>query len=668
MIPRLFALALLALLVARSQVSGQKTEPLSSTSNDAMKEQWAFKPRTNPSIPVFTDPQAKAWIRQPLDGFILQKLRQANLPPGPEADRLTWMRRVTFDLTGLPPTPEEVVRFVQDTSPSAHETVVERLLQSPHYGEKWGRHWLDVVRFAESEGFEYDRLIPDIWRYRDYVVQAFNDDKPFDEFVREQIAGDEMDPKRHEYLVAAGFHRLGPVRRNAGNKLIAMSRNEVLTEMTDAIGSTFLGLTVGCARCHDHRFDKISLGDYYHLQAFLSSTHEHQVALADATQQTQWKEATARLQAEIDALKKQAANQNGASAQEAKEKIGKLKSSLPKPLPIISTVHNVADERTVIHILKRGDPERKGPVVNPRVLGLLAGPYDREVSAEMTKPRSELARWLTDPANPLTVRVWVNRVWQYHFGKGLVATPNDFGNNGARPSHPELLDFLSNTFIVGGQRTKNLHRQIVLSAAYRQSVLGSDPRLGMERDPDNRLLWKFSRRRLTAEEIRDTMLAVSGTLVPERGGPSVLLPVPDDLVQQLYDPSQWKVTTNAQQYRRRSLYLIAKRNLQLPFFQVFDQPNAQVSCPRREASTHALQALEMLNGPIAPPLADALAKRLTDEFGTDRQRLVERAFWLCLGRGPTLEESSHANRFLERQPVREFALALFNLNAYLYVD
>jgi hypothetical protein len=291
-----------------------------------------------------------------------------------------------------------------------------------------------------------------------------------------------------------------------------------------------------------------------------------------------------------------------------------------------------------------------------------------ELPAALPNPRTRLAQWLTNPDHPLTARVWVNRVWQYHFGRGLVATANDFGSNGAAPSHPELLDYLANEFVRHGQRTRPLHRLIVLSSTYRQASVAQDAVASRRLDPDNRLLGHFPRRRLTAEEVRDAMLAAAGRLNRKTGGPSVTVPVEADLTRLLYDPKQWQVTADAKEHDRRSVYLLVKRNLQLPFFQVFDQPDAQVSCPRREASTHALQALELLNGKLANQLAEALAERLVQDCGTDRARQVDRGFWLTAGRPPTAREKELALAFLETQPLKELALALFNLNAFIYVD
>jgi hypothetical protein len=629
---------------------------------------WSLQPRTRPAVPKPRAAEADRWIRTPIDAFIWEKLARASLRPAPEAYRQTLIRRVTFDLTGLPPTPEEVVAFVRDPAADAYEQLVERLLASPHYGERWGRHWLDVVRYAETEGFEYDRYRPGAWRYRDYVIAAFNEDRPFDRFVLEQVAGDELDANDPACLVAAGFHRLGPIRRNAGNKLVALSRNEVLTEMTDALGSVFLGLTVGCARCHNHKFDAISQKDYYRLQAFLAATQEHDQVLADAAAQAAWKGQTEKISGKIEDLQKRLkqlgpAGRNNDQATALRKQIKALKRSLPPPLPTISTVRDVARERTIIHVLKRGDPANEGERVGPRLLSALLAADAPELAADVDHPRLRLARWVTDPANPLTARVWVNRVWQYHFGQGIVRTPNDFGKNGAPPSHPELLDYLANEFIAGGQRLRPLQRMIVLSSTYRQASTAEGP---ARQAPE--LLARFPRRRLEAEEIRDAMLAVAGRLNLKAGGPSVFLPVDADLVKLLYDPEQWQVTPDAAGHDRRSIYLVAKRNLPLPFFQVFDQPDAQTSCPRREASTHALQALELLNGRFANRMAEALAARLERECPGDRTHLVQRAFWLTAGRPPSMAEEALALQFLERQPLREFALALFNLNAFLYVD
>lgn len=623
---------------------------------------WAFLPRTRPALP---QPAGTSWGRNAVDAFVLDKLRVAGLAPAPEAGRRTLVRRLAFDLTGLPPTPAEVDAFVHDDALDANERLVDRLLSSPAYGERWGQHWLDVVRYAESDGFEYDRYRPGMWRYRDYVIDSFNRDKPLERFITEQVAGDLLAPDDVDMQVAAGFHRLGPVRRNAGNQDVAFSRNEVLTEMTDAVGLVFLGLTVGCARCHDHKFDAFSQEEYYRLQACLAGAHEHTRSLVDADTRADWQRRAAPVEREIKRLKQELAKAEGEELARLEQELKEAEHRLPAPLPAVCTVREDETERTTIHVLKRGIAERKGRRVEP---GLPAAvPAGSARSQAEANPRVMLARWLADPDHPLAVRVFVNRVWHYHFGRGLVETPNDFGVNGARPSHPELLDFLADEFVRGGQQLKPLHRLIVLSSTYCQASQRRD--VDAEgKDPGNRLLWRFPRRRLNAEEVHDAMLAVSGRLNRKAGGESVVVPADKDLVDLLYDPLQWQATKDEREHGRRSIYHLAKRNLRLPFGQAFDQPDLQTSCPRRETSTHALQALELLNGTTSNRLADAFAERLKREVGHEPARQVELAYRLAAGRVPTAAELALGVRFLTTQPLREFALALFNINAFLYVD
>ena len=463
------------------------------------------------------------------------------------------------------------------------------------------------------------------------------------------------------------FHRLGTVRRNAGNPEIALSRNEVLTERTDIIGSAILGLTVGCARCHDHKIDPILQKDYYRLQAYLAGTQENDILLASAEEKKVFADKTAAINRELRALRKKADDAIGEEKTKLKADIEVLEDKLPPFPATIPGIKETAAERTPIHVLKRGDWEKKGDPVAPRPLTVLVSDELPELPADTPHPRTELARWLTDPKNPLTARVAVNRLWQHHFGTGLVKTPNDFGNNGERPSHPELLDWLATRLVENGWRLKPLHRLIVLSSTYRQSTQSAAAATAMTLDPENRLLWHFRPRRLAAEEIRDAMLAVSGRLNPLRGGPSVMLPVDAEQVRLLYKPSQWTVTKDTEEHNRRSIYLVAKRNLRLPFMETFDQPDLLSSCGRRESSTHAPQALELLNGKFANELAGALAARLTREAGTEPARIVERAYWLAVGRAPTPQEKKLSLDFLRTSPpLAEFALAMFNLNAFLH--
>jgi mono/diheme cytochrome c family protein len=620
---------------------------------------WAFQPVRKTAPPRVTGAPTA------IDAFILDRLRIEGLEPAPEASRLDLIRRVALDLTGLPPSLEEIDAFVGDPSADAFERMVDRVLASPHYGERWGQHWLDVVRFAESEGFEYDTAVAGLWRYRDYVIASLNQDKPFDRFVREQVAGDEIAPDDREHLVAAGFHRLGPVRRNAGNQDVASSRNEVLTDRTDIVGAAFLGVTMGCARCHDHKFDPILQKDYYRLQAFLAATEEHNIPLASTEEQAAWKERTDALKRRIEQEKRRLKDAPDEEKPALRKEIERLEDALPAPLPSIHTVKNSAP--TPIHVLRRGEWDRKGDPVGMRFPSVLVSEGAAEMPLSTPRPRSELAGWLTDPSHPLTARVLVNRVWQHHFGRGLVRTSNDFGVNGERPSHPELLDWLAATFVEEGWRLKPLHRRILLSAAYRRSCDPRNADRAAARDPENRWLWRFDRRRLSAEEVRDAMLAASGRLNRKAGGESVFVPVDPELVKALYKPAQWAVTRDREEHYRRSVYLVAKRNLRLPSLAVFDQPALGASCARRESSTHAPQALELLNGRMSNELAAAFAARLEREAGPDAGARVDLAFRLATGRLPAPEERRLAIGFLGDQPLKEFALALFNLNAFLYV-
>jgi len=638
--------------------------PADGVVSEAARRHWAFQPVKKAPPPTV---EKTDWVRNEVDAFILAKLEEREWRPALETSREEWIRRASFDLTGLPPSPEEIVAFESDRSPDAFERVVDRLLGSAHYGERWAQHWLDVTRFAESEGFEYDRHLPEAWRFRDYVIDSFNSDKPFDRFLIEQIAGDEIAPQDHECLTAAIFHRLGPVRRNAGNPEIALSRNDVLAERTDIIGTVFLGLSIGCARCHDHKLEPISQKDYYRLQAYLAATEERNIVLASAAEQEAREEVAKRLKSELPKLKERAKKATGEEKNRLNRQIEELEDQEPPPLPTIPSTWDDFDHRTPIHILTRGIWEKKGELVGPRPPGVLVADNVAELPADVTFPRTRLALWLTDPTQPLTARVIVNRLWQHHFGAGLVKTENDFGTQGDRPSHPELLDWLAATLVENGWRLKALHRRLVLSSTYRQSSRASGAIEARRADPENRLLSCFNRRRLTAEEIRDAMLVASGRLKVEIGGPSVMIPVDPELVQLLYKPSQWKVAPNTAEHDRRSIYLIAKRNLRLPFLEAFDAPALMTSCARRESSTHAPQALELLNGRTSNELAAALAHRLEQETGGDRRQIIERAYRLTLGRSPTEEERKLSDAFLGEQPLSEFALALFNLNGLLYV-
>ena len=626
------------------------------------RRHWAFVKRSQPEVPKFT-----AWARTPVDAFILERLSKDGLRPSASADRATLVRRLYFDLTGLPPTPRDVARFVADKSPDAYSKLVEQLLSSPHYGERWGQHWLDVVRFAETDGFEYDTHRKDAWRYRDYVIRAFQNDKPYDRFLTEQLAGDEIAPKEDETLVAAGFNRLGPLRKNAGNQEVASSRNEVLTEMTNVVGSALLGVTLGCARCHDHKFDPIRQSDYYRIQGYFAAAQPQDIPRASEEEQATWKAKVAALDAEVKQLRRSMKTATPDERQARVKRIEEIQDNTPEPPAGLQSMSDDLAHKSEIHLLARGDYQNKGDAVGMRPLGVLLPDGAPELPQATQHPRAELAKWVADPENPLTARVMVNRIWQFHFGRGIVATPNDFGRMGVRPTHPELLDYLANEFVSSGFSVKHVHRLILNSNAYRQASSTVNA-AAMEKDPENKLLWKFNRRRLEAEEIRDAMLAISGTLNEKQGGPSVIVPIDQTLVSALYKPSQWAVTKDPAEHSRRSVYLIAKRNLRLPFMEVFDAPDTLGSCPRRESSTHAPQALELLNGDMANRNAELLAKRLETEGGADLRKQVDLAYRLVAGRAASAKEMQQSVEFLKTQSRREFALAVLNLNAFLYVN
>jgi Protein of unknown function (DUF1553)/Protein of unknown function (DUF1549) len=655
-----------------SNSADEKTEKIAPMGvyKPAERRYWAFQQRKDVTPPA--NPTDKAWVKTPVDAFVLAGLKKAGLKPAPQADKVTLIRRLTYDLHGLPPTPEEIDAFVSDRSPKAWENLVDRLLDSPRYGEQWGRHWLDVVRFAESDGYEYDTHRPDAYRFRDYVVASFNSDKPYDQFIKEQIAGDEIDPANETYLVASGLNRLGPLRKNAGNQNVASSRNEVLTEMTNVVGAAFLGVTVGCARCHDHKFDPIRQSDYYRLQGFFAQTQPNDLIRATPEEQAAWNAKVQPLQQQM----RQAQMKMRRATEEEKGKLqlelDSLDEQMPLPLTAIYAVKNDPKQASPVHLLFKGDYLQPLDSVGARPLGVLLPDNAPEDPITVENPRTKLANWLADPANPLTARVMVNRLWEYHFGRGIVSTPNDFGLMGGRPSNPELLDYLANRFVEGGWKMKAIHRMILLSSAYQQASASPIEKIAAEKDAENALIWKFSIRRLEAEEIRDAMLAVSGRLNGKYGGPSVMQPIDQDLVKMLKRPQYWVATKDKSEYDRRTMYMIYKRNLQLPFMGVFDAPDMQLSCARREQSTHAPQALELLNGQTSNDLAQSFAERLAKARPTAAGR-IDLAWRLAIGRPPTPQEKLLATRYLSEEAgselrLKELALDVFNLNAFLYVN
>ncbi|MBL8817862.1 MAG: PSD1 domain-containing protein [Planctomyces sp.] len=606
---------------------------------------WSFQPIREVNVPATSDPN---WIRTPVDAFILAQLDASGLTPTPQANPRTLIRRAYFDLIGLPPTPEQVDAFVREPTQDAWARLINQLLDSPQYGERWGRHWLDVARYADSGGFETDVYYRNAWRYRDYVVKSFNDDKPYNIFVQEQIAGDELWPdditlagnytiapeklKHLEALTGTGLYTLGPQVHESnmdGRKI----RYETYSDWVDTTGAAFMGLTFGCARCHDHKFDPITQKDYYALQAVFAASREIEYPIIDAMGITDFKQHYPRILAVEEsrrALRMFDARMAGKqlSAEEQTERQNLLNAiannvlALPEntalgvPLvglmetPTISVLGHERPELVApVYLLNRGELSRPREVIEP---GL---PVALQTASEWNEPmpgqfrnRAALAQWLTSEKHPLTARVMVNRIWYGHFGRGIVGSLNDFGQMGERPTHPELLDWLAATFMQRGWSIKEMHRTMMLSSTYQMDSLpSSDANASI--DPQNRLFWKMNRRRLEAEALWDSIHAVAGTLNLKMGGRPVVPP----LEPEAGAPGYWIVSADPAEHTRRGLYILQRRNYRFPMFDVFDLPVNAVSAPARDVTTVAPQALWMLNNPVALRQAQAFALRLKGE-------------------------------------------------------
>jgi mono/diheme cytochrome c family protein len=685
---------------------------------------WAFRKVERVEPPAV---ERAAWVRTPIDAFILARLEGSGIAPSPDAPRADLIRRATFDLTGLPPAPEEVEAFLRDESADAFEKVVDRLLDSPAYGERWGRHWLDLARFAESEGFKSDEARPNAWRYRDYVIESLNEDKPYDRFVMEQIAGDELWPDDVEARLATAFNRHYPDESNARD--LYQRRQEILNDITDTVGSVFTGLTVGCARCHDHKYDPIPQADYYRLQSFFANVRAvDDLLLAPAAAVDEhhrklaaWEDKTRHLTVEMSAIeeekRKQIARDNfdkfppeiqaaitkpegertpldwqmfhkakpylhpdlgtivaGLSG-DVKKRWEALKKDLdrfedihPDELPVGSAIADTGLEAPKTHLLSGGAYDAPAAEVEPGFYTVLhAGPPRIEPPAGLASSgrRAALARWLADPANPLTARVLVNRLWHYHFGRGIVGTPSDFGAMGDPPTHPDLLDWLATELVRGGWSMKRIHRLIMASSVYRQASAHRPEAARI--DPGNRLWWRFPRQRLEAEAIRDAALAVAGLLDLRVGGPSVFPELPAGVDGY----GKWSTSKDRAARNRRSVYIFVRRNTRYPMLEAFDFPDTHESCARRHATITAPQALTLLNGKLTLEWAQAFAGRLLVEAGSSRstgpgpsrstgpgssqptnpglEPLIARAYWIAFYRPPDAGELATALAFLDRQ-------------------
>ncbi len=650
---------------------------------------WAFQRVAAVAPPA--DPTG--WARTPVDAFIAARHRSAGVRPARRTDKRTLLRRVTFDLLGLPPTPSECDQFLADESPDAFARVVDRLLASPHYGERWGRYWMDVARYADTAGDNADYPIPEAALYRDWIIASFNADKPYDEFVREQLAGDLMARARlardpDQAIIATGFLALSRRYATGPYELWHLT----LEDTIDATGRAFLGLTMRCARCHDHKFDPIRQRDYYALYGAFSSTRfpyagseefhsqkrprGHFALLGDAGVNAlavaEHGRRLARLKGEIKALEARGDGESRTQAVRARQAWIELER--PGVPPGIAASYAVTEgEGADVAIQRRGEPGQPGVVVPRGVpdFAFLGTPREPRMAGDASG-RLSIARWMTRSDNPLTPRVMVNRIWQHHFGVGLVSTPSNFGRRGARPTHPELLDWLAGRFVESGWSVKAIHRLILLSSTYSLSCDADSASEAV--DPENRLLWRHSRTRLDAESIRDAMLAASGRLDPTMKGRQPFPPIKDWAWTQ-HNPFKALYPTN-----RRTVYLMTQRLAKHPFLAVFDGPDTNVSTDDRTRSTVPLQALYLMNNPFVREQALALARELRG-YSQDPRRRIGHAIKRAWGRDPTPDEIRHVETFLntcsralgpgsdrELEPWASLAAVLFQSSEFLYLE
>jgi hypothetical protein len=634
------------------------------------RDWWSLRPLTRPAVPP-VPPAMAGWARTPIDHFILAKLAEGGLRPSPEADRRTLIRRLYFDLIGLPPSPEEVAEFLDDRAPDAYERLVDRLLASPHYGERWARHWMDVIHFAETHGHDQDRIRPNAWPYRDYLIAAFNRDTPYARFVQEQVAADALFPDQPGLVVALGMTAAGPwdesslrdIRDDSIDRQIGhyIDRDDVVT----TVMSTVVSATVHCARCHDHKFDPISQADYYSLQAVFAGVDK-----AERGYDTD--PALARLRRALSAEVKQLRGRDPGLASWLSAEL----SALPPQRLVFAAAsefapdagHKPPDGPRPVHLLRRGDISQQGPPAQPGTLSCVTGlpaRFPQSPGGDESARRADLARWLTDPTNPLTWRSIVNRAWHYHFNRGIVATPNDFGRMGAAPSHPELLDWLAADFLVSGDSLKRLHRLIVTSAVYRQDSQENPSARAV--DADDRLLWRQHRRRLDAESVHDAILRVAGWLDTTMGGPSVqqfalspgvhVTPVVD------YTRYDW----NRPGASRRSIYRFLFRTLPDPFFEALDAADASQLTAVRNESTTPLQALTLLNNSFVLQHCEHFAHRL-ETLAPDLAGRIRTAFELAYGRDPNTDEIALLADYAHRHGLANLCRLIINSSEFMFVN
>ena len=684
---------------------------------DKDRAHWAFQSIKRPSSPSVHN---LAWVANPIDAFILAKLDAKGLRPSPPASKLELARRLYYDLTGLPPTPREAEAFISNPSPNAYEQLVDRLLDSPHYGEKWGRHWLDLVRYAETNSYERDNPKPSAWRFRDYVIKSFNADKPIDRFISEQLAGDEIAPGDIDALTATGYYRLGiwddePTDRD-------QARFDGLDDIVATTTQVFLGMTVDCARCHDHKIDPIPQKDYYRFVSFFHNINHfhnggptdefpilhgpidkaaHEAHLLDLkSKQNDLKSKIETIENELLAN----ASQGGASLKSADvrklittdgtkllgaERI-KVYNALSRELmaaelekPSKETVLFVTEAGPIApdtFVLLRGNPHVPGDKIEPGFLTVLGTPPPAIPApgskAKTTGRRTALAAWITSPTNPLTSRVLANRVWQYHFGRGLVRSPNNFGTQGDKPTHPELLDWLASELVSNGWRLKSLHKLILTSNAYQMSSRPNPE--AAAKDAMNDTFWRYDMRRLTAEEVRDSVLAVSGSLNPKMYGPGVFPEIPAEVMAGQSQPGYGWGKSSREESNRRSIYVHVKRSLLTPILESFDLAETDRSSPVRFSTTQPTQALAMLNGKFLNEQAAILAERLKREAGPEPISQVRLALQFATCRPPADNEIKRGAALLSSlqtqdgispdEALKTFSLVVLNLNEFLFLD
>jgi hypothetical protein len=707
----------IAVLLCFSAVLSAAPEDASKAATPAAGKAWAYTTPSQPTVPAV---KQKAWVRTPVDAFVLAKLEEKGLKPSPDADRATFIRRATLDTWGLIPTPEDVKAFVNDKSPDAYEKLADRLLSSPHYGERQARRWLDLARYADSAGFQNDTTRPNNFRYRDYVINSFNADKPFDRFTREQLAGDEIWPDSQEAKIATGF--LAGYPDNSNSRDLVQRKYQIATDMTDLVGETFLAATIGCARCHNHKADKVTQKEYFQLQAYFANTSFDEKApaakgegeLAYEKQQNAYREATKDIRAQqkaiLDSVRTVAVKYHKERyLTDSREAIFKPETewnamdrwvnfrlkSVSSEQDVVAYLKLTAEDKdtpdykpenvekwkqyqkltadlkkfdklrpekgslTLTTATELGHPdapptfvrfggvhERPTDEVQPALPVLWAGANAKleiKPTATSSGRRTALANWLASPDNPLTARVFVNRVWSQYFANGIVGTVADFGRAGQKPTHPELLDYLATDFVKQGWSVKKLHREILLSSVYRQSSGQRDDVLKI--DPDNKLLAVYPRKRLEAEEIRDSLLAASGQLEDKIGGPAVFPPVPSNFnAGNLWTPSKDPAEQN-----RRSVYVFVRRSVPYPLMQSFDLADPSHAHHKRDVTTTPLQALTLFNSDVVFGWSQALAGRVIREAGKDESAQINRLYEILFARVPNKNEKAALKDFLDKE-------------------